>query len=85
MSTSLLWSSTTAQNRCVPILSFTRRHESGACRHTGTDLLQFRKKYSWDESAFSSGRDGTDSDAPACKCATDQHPRGSLVSDEATI
>lgn len=85
MSTSLLWSSTTAQNRCVFALGFTRGREAGACRHTGTDLLQFRKKYSWDESAFSSGRDGTDGDAPACKCTTDQHPHGSLVSGEATI
>ena len=31
------------------------------------DLLQFRKKYSWDESAFSSGRDGVGSnDGPSC-------------------
>ena len=73
----------TAQKRCVFMFGSTRGREAGACRYTGTDLLQFRKKYSWDESAFSSGRDGADNDAPACKCTTDQHPRGFLVSGAA--
>lgn len=60
MSTSWLWSFMTIQKRFVFVRGSTGRRSSYSA--SVADVLQFRKKYSWDESAFASGRDGT---APA--------------------
>ena len=73
MSTSWYWSSTMMRKRFV----FIPGPLGGAqvlAQQTGLTSLQFRKKYSWDESAFSSGRDGTAGpDGLSCTCASCTH------------